>query len=69
MLTSTSAKEDIMSRMGQFIMELQEEAYEMSKDDFLEAYGHSFASFWEEVNGESIPPAPVFANPNDEIPF
>jgi len=58
-----------MSKMGQFVMELQESAYDMSKDDFVETYGSSFVHIWEEVNGEFIPPAPVFVYLNDEIPF
>ena len=41
-----------MSKMGNWVMEMQEDAVEMSLAKFIRAHGRSQASIWREVNGE-----------------
>lgn len=41
-----------MSKMGNWVMEMQEDAEHMSLAKFIRAHGRSQASIWREVNGE-----------------
>jgi len=41
-----------MSKMGNWVMEMQEDAVEMSLAKFIRVHGRSQASIWREVNGE-----------------
>lgn len=41
-----------MSKTGNWIMEMQEAAAEMTLSQFIRAHGRSQASIWREVNGE-----------------
>jgi len=38
-----------MSKVGQWVFEMQEDAYEMDFEDFIEKHGSSQASVWYEV--------------------
>lgn len=38
-----------MSKMGQAIFEMQEDAREMSREQFIEKYGKSNADIWDEI--------------------
>lgn len=40
-----------MSRMGQWVMEMQESAAQMTLQEFVEQYGQSQTAVWFEVNG------------------
>ena len=38
-----------MSKVGQWVFEMQEDAYDMSLDEFIHKHGQSQASVWHEV--------------------
>jgi hypothetical protein len=38
-----------MSKMGQWVFEMQEDAYDMTLPEFINKYGASQASVWHEV--------------------
>ena len=66
-----------MSKMGNWVMEMQEEATEMSLAKFIRAHGRSKASIWREVNGELYngstrkdrPACVAYSKSFEEIPF
>ena len=39
-----------MSRMGNWIMEMQEAAAELTRDQFIKAYGKGQVSVWDNAN-------------------
>ena len=41
-----------MSKMGQWVFEMQEAASEMTCDQFIKSYGFAQLHIWNEVNGE-----------------
>lgn len=41
-----------MSRIGQWVMEMQEDASEMTLEMFIQTHGISQSDIWREVNGE-----------------
>lgn len=46
-----------MSKMGQAIFEMQEDAYEMSREQFIEKYGKQNADVYDELyNGVNDEP-------------
>ena len=60
--------------MGNWVIEMQEAAEDMSLIDFINAYGKSQLHLWEEVNGFRIPSKSrsvqhVDSGYGDEIPF
>lgn len=41
-----------MSKMGNWVFEMQEDAYEMTLNEFIEKHGQAQASVWYSVNSE-----------------
>jgi len=41
-----------MSKMGNYVFEMQEAASYLTRDEFAERYGESFVTVWESVNSE-----------------
>jgi hypothetical protein len=39
-----------MSKMGQWVFEMQEDAYDMTLSEFIRKYGAANASVWHEVD-------------------
>ena len=66
-----------MSKMGNWVMEMQEDAAEMSLSKFIRAHGRSQASIWREVNDklynrptcEDRPAHVAHSKSFEEIPF
>mgnify|MGYP001038941978 FL=1 len=66
-----------MSKMGNWVMEMQEDAEHMSLAKFIRAHGRSQASIWREVNGElynrptceNRPSRVAYSKSFEEIPF
>ena len=63
-----------MSKMGNWVIEMQEAAEDMSITDFCNSYGSAQLDIWEEVNGfrvssKSRPVQHVNSGYGDEIPF
>ena len=63
-----------MSKMGNWVIEMQEAAPEMSLTDFCDTYGNGQLQIWEEVNGFRIPSEGrtiqhIDSGHGDEIPF
>lgn len=44
----------IMSKIGNFVFEMQEAAQEMSYTDFVTKFGEYFAHVWEEMSEEKL---------------
>ena len=42
-----------MSKTGQWVFEMQEDAYEMTLEEFIGKHGESQASVWYEVHEEA----------------
>ena len=40
-----------MSRMGNWVLELQEMASVLSEDEFVKRYGEQYRYIWQQVNG------------------
>ena len=40
-----------MSKMGNYVLEMQEDAAHMSREQFVDKYGTSHLALWDEVNG------------------
>jgi hypothetical protein len=40
-----------MSKMGSWVFEMQEDALELNRQDFVDRYGTAHLSVWDEVNG------------------
>lgn len=63
-----------MSKMGNWVIEMQEAAEDMGIIEFCTKYGESQLHIWEEVNGyriqrKSRPVQHVPSGLQDEIPF
>lgn len=66
-----------MSKIGNWVIEMQEDATEMTLSQFIRAHGNSQASIWREVNGELYNwatredrhPRVASTKSIDEIPF
>ena len=66
-----------MSKMGNWVMEMQEDAVEMTLSQFIRAHGRSQVSIWREVNGElynrptceNRPSRVAYSKSFEEIPF
>lgn len=66
-----------MSKMGNWVMEMQEDAEHMSLAKFIRVHGRSQASIWREVNGElynrptceNRPSCVAYSKSFEEIPF
>ena len=41
-----------MSKMGNWVMEMQEDAAQMTLENFIQTHGKSQSDIWSEVNGE-----------------
>lgn len=41
-----------MSKMGKWILELEEEAYVLPLDEFVKRYGNSNAEIWHRINSD-----------------
>lgn len=41
-----------MSKTGQWVFEMQEAAYDLTREEFIAQYGAGQANIWDEVNGE-----------------
>jgi hypothetical protein len=39
-----------MSKMGSWVLEMQEDALELSLKSFCERYGYTFAEVWHDIN-------------------
>jgi hypothetical protein len=44
----------MMSKMGNFVMAMQEDVTWMSKETFVKEYGYMGNSYWEEVYGPEV---------------
>ena len=44
-----------MSRIGNWILELEEEAYILTRDEFVLKYGSGQAHIWDRINGLEEP--------------
>jgi hypothetical protein len=40
-----------MSKMGNWVLQMQEDAAHMSREDFVDVYGTANLAVWDEVNG------------------
>ena len=40
-----------MSKMGQYVFEMQEDAYDMTEAEFVKKYGKINRDIWEQING------------------
>lgn len=40
-----------MSKVGQWVMEMQEDAASMTEQEFVKRHGQENSSIWQEVNG------------------
>lgn len=40
-----------MSKMGQWVFEMQEDAYEMTEEEFVKKHGKSNREVWQVMNG------------------
>ena len=50
-----------MSKMGQWVFEMQEDAYEMTEAEFVKKHGKNNRDIWEQMNGPDSPePDPYF---------
>jgi hypothetical protein len=62
-----------MSKIGNWIMEMEEDAIEMCREEFIQYYGKSQCHIWERVNagetGQSRSIQYVNTSTGDEIPF
>lgn len=63
-----------MSKMGQFVFEMQEAAMVMKRADFIAEYGNQYADIYDEVYNDFaddcfVPFKAVVEEINDEIPF
>ncbi len=45
-----------MSKVGQWVMEMQEDAYDMTEEEFVKAHGASNRSVWHDVHSEQMEP-------------
>ena len=43
-----------MSKMGQFVLSMEEDVTWMDKETFVKEYGHMGETYWEEIYGEDI---------------
>ena len=50
-----------MSKVGQWVMEMQEDAYDMTEAEFIKVHGASNRSVWESVHN----PDPTEFEPED----
>lgn len=39
-----------MSKMGQYVFEMQEDAYEMTEDEFVQKHGKQNRDIWEQLH-------------------
>lgn len=44
-----------MSKMGQWVFEMQEDAYEMTEAEFVKKHGRNNRDIWEQMNGPEYP--------------
>ena len=44
-----------MSKMGQYVFEMQEDAYEMTEGEFVKKHGKQNRDIWEQINGPEYP--------------
>lgn len=64
-----------MSKMGQFVFEMQEAAMVMTKADFISEYGNQYEDIYDQVYNDFVcddrfvPFEAVVAEINDQIPF
>jgi hypothetical protein len=66
-----------MSKMGNWVMEMQEDAVEMTLSQFIRVHGRSQASIWREANAElynrptceNRPSRVAYSKSFEEIPF
>jgi hypothetical protein len=42
-----------MSKTGQWVFEMQEDAYDMTLEEFVEKHGETASSIWHEVQEEA----------------
>lgn len=54
-----------MSKMGQYVFEMQEDAYEMTEADFVKKHGRINRDIWEQINGPDYPDDPTGFDPED----
>ena len=43
-----------MSKMGQWVFEMQEDAYDMTLEEFIEKHGSNQAEVWYEINEDFL---------------
>lgn len=68
-----------MSKMGQFVFQMQEDAMVMSKDAFIDEYGSQYVDIYDQVYNEFVGEPAGFEQQqaleemqqqiNDQIPF
>lgn len=49
-----------MSKMGQWVFEMQEDAYEMTQEEFIKKHGKQNRDIWEQMNGPEYDEEPWF---------
>jgi len=50
-----------MSKMGQWVFEMQEDAYDMTEAEFVKKHGKNNRDIWQQINGPDSPePEPYF---------
>ena len=54
-----------MSKVGQWVMEMQEDAYDMTEEEFVKAHGESNRSVWHDVHSEQMEPDPTAIELNE----
>jgi hypothetical protein len=54
-------------RVKDMVMDMEDEAVDMSRDDFIEKYGRGNADIWDRMNDENYMDPSDFANPEEEF--
>ena len=54
-------------RVKDMVMDMEDEAVDMSRDDFIEKYGRGNADIWDRMNDEDYMDPSDFANPEEEF--
>ena len=54
-------------RVKAMVMDMEDEAVDMSRDDFIEKYGRGNADIWDRMNDENYMDPSDFANPEEEF--
>jgi hypothetical protein len=55
-----------MSKMGSWVLEMQEDALRLNRKDFIDVYGTTHIAVWDEANGFGWDELP---EPTEEFPY